>query len=215
MKRIIGATLLVSFIGLVGSAQAAQFYRWKDEQGNLFVQSYIPPEYVANGYEIVDEAGNLIKTVAPQISEAEKKAKELSRINGEMQRARDEELLKFYRSPSDVDRAMSTWLSRMDMEIRVKQNRIRIKENEFAKLQEQAANLERSGQTVDAELEEKMKAIRLEIEQFKLEIREVQLRQDESRSQFLLDRERMVELWKIITGEDWVEKEEVPEETTE
>ncbi|MFQ3229313.1 hypothetical protein [Reinekea sp.] len=208
MKRILCVSIIFTSLWLASNAQAAQFYRWKDEQGNLFVQSYIPPEYVANGYEIVDEAGNLVKKVSPQISEAEKQAKEMSRINGEMQRARDEELLKFYRSPSDVDRAMTTWLSRMDMEIRVKQNRIRIKENEFASLQEKAANQERSGQQVDAEIEEQMKAIQLEIDQFNLEIREVQLRQDESRSEFKLDRERMVELWKIINGKDWVEKED-------
>jgi hypothetical protein len=207
MKRILCVSIIFTTLWLTSNAQAAQFYRWKDEQGNLFVQSYIPPEYVANGYEIVDEAGNLVKKVSPQISEAEKQAKEMSRINGEMQRARDEELLKFYRSPSDVDRAMSTWLSRMDMEVRVKQNRIRIKENEFASLQEKAANQERSGQQVDTEIEAQMKAIQLEIDQFNLEIREVQLRQDESRSEFNLDRERMVELWKIITGEDWVDKE--------
>jgi hypothetical protein len=200
------ATILLTVL-VTGIANAAQFYRWTDEDGNLFVQSYIPPEYVSKGYEIVDESGTLLKKVEPQISEAEKLAKETSRINKEMQRARDEELLKFYRSPADVDRAMSTWLSRMDMEIRVKKNRIRIKESEFAKLQEKAANQERSGQEVDADIEEQMKAINLEIEQFNLEIRQVELRQDESRSEFLLDRERMVVLWKIITGEDWVDKE--------
>ena len=207
MKRILCITVIFSTLWLAGNVQAAQFYRWKDEQGNLFVQSYIPPEYVAKGYEIVDEKGNLIKKVSPQISDAEKQAKETSRMNTEMQRARDEELLKFYRSPSDVDRAMTTWLSRMDMEIRVKQNRIRIKENEFAGLQEKAANQERSGQKVDPEVEAQMNEIQLEINQFNLEIREVELRQDESRAEFTLDRQRMVELWKIITGEDWVNKE--------
>ena len=52
-------------------------------------------------------------------------------MSAERQRTRDQELLKLYRSPKDVDRAMKTWLSRMDMEVRLKRNRIRIKEKEY------------------------------------------------------------------------------------
>jgi len=188
-------------------AYASQFYRWVDAQGNTYIQSYIPPEFVAGGYEVIDDNGVVLKKVLPQISEAERKANETAAMNLEMQRARDQELLKAYRSPTDVDRTMKTWLSRMDMEVRVKQNRIRIKENEFDTLQARAANLEKTGQEVDPELLAKMKAIELEITQFRLEIREVELRQDESRAVFMLDRDRMVELWELINKEKWVEPE--------
>ena len=186
-------------------ASAAQFYRWVDAEGNTYIQSYIPPEFVAGGYEIIDDNGVLLKKVAPQISEAERKANEAAAISQEMQLARDKELLKLYRSPSDVDRTMKTWLSRMDMEVRVKQNRIRVKENEFDTLQARAANLEKTGQEVDPELLAQMKGIELDIKQFRLEIREVELRQDETRGEFMLDRDRMVELWELINKEKWVE----------
>ncbi|MDX1343335.1 MAG: hypothetical protein R3227_13290 [Reinekea sp.] len=198
-------SLIVTCICLSTTAYAGQFYRWVDSEGNTYIQSSIPPEYVAGGYEVIDDNGVVLKTVAPQISDAERRANEAATVSAEMQRARDEELLKLYRSPSDVDRAMKTWLSRMDMEVRVKQNRIRIKENEFDTLQARAANLEKTGQAIDEELLAKMKAIELEIAQFKLEIRQVELRQDESRAEFMLDRERMVELWQILHDEPWVE----------
>lgn len=204
LTRTISLLILLSLT----MASAAQFYRWVDDEGNTFIQSYIPPEFVAGGYEIIDDNGVVLKKVAPQISEAERDAREAAQVSAEMQRARDEELLKLYRSPADVDRAMKTWLSRMDMEIRVKRNRIRIKENEFDGLQERAANQEKAGAEVDSDLLNKMKAIRLEIDQFDLEIREVELRQEESKQLFMLDRERMVELWKIIYGEPWEEEGE-------
>jgi hypothetical protein len=205
MKLIGLFFILITLIST--GAYASQFYRWVDEEGNTYIQSYIPPEFVAGGYEIIDDNGIVLKTVAPQISEAERRANEAAQISEEMQRARDEELLKIYRSPTDVDRAMNTWTSRMTMEIRVKQNRIRIKENEFDTLQERAANQEKAGQEVDEELLAKMKSIQLEINQFDLEIREVDLRREEARSNFMIDRERMVELWELINKEDWVEPE--------
>ena len=203
MTFLRGTLILVLFASSV--ATASQFYRWVDAQGNTYIQSYIPPEFVAGGYEIIDDNGVVLKKVAPQISEAERKANEAAAISQEMQLARDKELLKLYRSPTDVDRTMKTWLSRMDMEVQVKVNRIRIKENEFDTLQARAANLEKTGQEVDPELLAQMKAIELSIQQFRLEIREVQLRQDETRGEFMLDRERMVQLWELINKEKWVE----------
>ena len=197
--------LLILVLLVNSTAFASQFYRWVDAEGNTYIQSYIPPEFVAGGYEIIDDNGVILKQVAPQISEAERKANEAVSMSKEMQRARDQELLKLYRSPTDVDRTMKTWLSRMDMEVRVKQNRIRIKENEFDTLQATAANLEKTGQDIDTELLSKMKSIELEIQQFRLEIREIELRQDESRSEFMLDRDRMIELWELINKKDWVE----------
>jgi hypothetical protein len=191
------------------TALAGQFYRWVDEDGNTYIQSYIPPEFVAGGYEIIDDNGIILKSVSPQLSEAERRANEAAFISEEMQRARDEELLKIYRSPADVDRAMKTWVSRMDMEIRVKRNRIRIKENEFDSIQERAANQEKAGEEVDSDILAQMKTIQILIDQFDLEIREVELRQEESRSIFTLDRDRMVVLWELINKKPWVDP--VPE----
>ena len=207
MKILLRLSLLALTLLLTLPVMAAQFYRWVDKDGNISIQSYIPPEYVAGGYEIIDDAGNVLKTVAPQISEAEQRANEAAKLNDQMQRARDEELLKVYRSPADVDRALKTWLSRMDMEIRVKQNRIRIKENEYDRLQSKAADEERAGKDVDQDLLSQMKQVQAEIDQFNLEIRQVELRQDESRSSFMIDRERMVTLWEMIHKEKWVEPE--------
>ena len=206
MPHALKALTLILLL-LCSAASAQQFYRWTDENGNVSIQSSIPPEAVSKGYEIIDEKGIVLKVIEPEISEAEKRARETAAVNAEMRRARDEELLKLYRSPADVDRAMKTWLSRMDMEIRVKNNRIRIKENEYNTLQERAANQEKAGQEVSEELLNEMDNIQLEIETYELEIREVELRQEESRSVFLRDRARMVELWEILNNEPWVEPE--------
>ncbi|WP_320822068.1 DUF4124 domain-containing protein [Reinekea sp.] len=203
MKTAAFITLALSLSLISIQSHAAQFYRWIDAQGNTFIQSYIPPESVTGGYEIIDDAGIVIKTVAPQISDAEREAADSARLSAEMQRARDLELLKLYRSPKDVDRSMNTWLSRMDMEARLKRNRIRIKENEYDSFQATAANQERIGQEVDPELVQELAAISLEIAKYGREIRSVEQRQAASRADFMLDRNRMVILWELINKKKW------------
>ena len=61
---------------------------------------------------------------------------------------------------------------------------------------------------MDAELTNKMEGIRLVIEQFNLEVGEVELRQNESRNAFQLERDRMVELWELINAKTWVEPDQ-------
>ncbi|TCS44019.1 DUF4124 domain-containing protein [Reinekea marinisedimentorum] len=211
MYKFSSTALLVALLITANSVFAAQFYRWTDKDGNLFIQSYIPPDAVKGGYEIIDDAGNLIKKVAPELSEEERKAQQDAQIAAEMQLARDEELLKLYRSPTDVDRAMATWLSRMDMEIRVKVNRIRIKENEHDTLQEQAANLEKTGKDIPENLLSELSTIDQQIADFEAEIDEVESRKQEARDVFLLDRDRMVVLWEMINKKKWVEPEPAAE----
>jgi|TARA_B110000503_G_scaffold135320_1_gene215690 hypothetical protein len=203
MNRALVSLIALSLSLVASQTIAAQFYRWVDAQGNMFIQGYIPPESVAGGYQIIDDTGMVLKTVAPQISAAERDAANSAQLSAERQRNRDQELLKLYRSPKDVDRAMKTWLSRMDMEAGLKRNRIRIKENEYDGIQERAANQERVGQAVAPELIAQLDAIRSEIAQFQVDISAVEVRQQESRAVFMLDRDRMVTLWEAINKQAW------------
>jgi hypothetical protein len=214
MKTAAFFTLVLSFNLVSTQSSAAQFYRWIDAQGNTYIQSSIPPESVAGGYEIMDDAGIILQTVPAQIGDAEQAAANAEQaaanavqLAAENQRARDLGLLKLYRSPKDVDRAMKTWLSRMDTEARVQRNRIRIKEKEYASIQATAANQERIGQAVDPELVHKLDAIRTEIDDYTRAIRAVEQRQAESRAEFMLDRNRMLILWERINNKKWSDPE--------
>lgn len=205
LKHLIATLLMLSMLPLMAEAQ--QFFRYKDENGQIVINSSIPPEFVKNGYEILNEKGVVLKEVAPQLSEEEirRRRQEQERIAN--QEARDAELTKLYRSPIDVDRAMKTWLSRLDMEIRLKENRIAILRTEYNQLQSKAADQERAGKTVDESLLAEMEQIEEEIERYQSEIAEVEARQEDARDRFQRDRERMVILYERRTGKDWVEPE--------
>ncbi|GGX58313.1 hypothetical protein [Saccharospirillum salsuginis] len=205
LKHLIATALMLTVLPL--AAEAQQFFRYKDENGQIVINSSIPPEFVKNGYEILNEKGVVLREVAPQLSEEEirRRRQEQERIAN--QEARDAELTKLYRSPIDVDRAMKTWLSRLDMEIRLKENRIAILRTEYNQLQSKAADQERAGKAVDEGLLADMAQIEEEIERYQSEIAEVEARQEEARDRFQRDRARMVILYERRTGKDWVEPE--------
>lgn len=202
-NRLIALLLTLSLIPL--AAEARQFFRYKDAEGQTVINSSIPPEFVKNGYEIIDDKGVVLREVAPQLSEEQIRNRRAEEQRVQEERVRDAELVKLYRSPADVDRAMNTWLSRLDMEIRLKDNRIDILRSEFNALQSQAANQERAGQAVDAELLTQMDRIEAEIAEFQAEIDEVEARKTEAREEFTADRARMEIIYERLNGRPWQE----------
>ncbi|MEP4546736.1 MAG: hypothetical protein ABJ000_11200 [Saccharospirillum sp.] len=200
-NRLIALLLTLSLIPL--AAEARQFFRYKDADGQTVINSSIPPEFVKNGYEIIDDKGVVLREVAPQLSDEEIRNRRAEEQRVQEERVRDAELVKLYRSPGDVDRAMRTWLSRLDMEIRLKDNRIDILRTEFNALQSQAANQERAGQAVDAELLTQMADIEAEIAEYQAEIDHVEARKTEAREDFAADRERMEIIYERLNGRPW------------
>ena len=71
--------IMVSLLGFClcfsVSADARELFRYKNENGSLVLSHTIPNERVKDGYDIVDEYGNLVRRVEPQLSEAAYKEK--------------------------------------------------------------------------------------------------------------------------------------------
>lgn len=197
---VIIATLLLPL-----SAEARQYFRYKDDDGQIVINSSIPPEFVPRGYEIVDDKGIVLREVAPQLSEDEINRRAEEAAQAEAERARDAELMRLYRNPTDVDRAMRTWLSRLDMEIRLKNNRISILRTEFNDLQAEAANLERAGQEIGSELLSDMANLEDQIGILRDDIAEIELRQEAAEDRFQVERERMKVIFERQQGRPWVE----------
>lgn len=105
---LLGASLIL----LLGTAaQAANIYRYVDENGRTVFNNSIPPEYASNGYTILDERGRVLREVpraptAEELVELEKQ-RELER-QAEAERQKQEEydrlLVRLYRSPDEIAR---------------------------------------------------------------------------------------------------------------
>lgn len=176
------------------TAFAANLYRYTDDNGTVVLDRSIPPEFVSKGYQVLDESGHVIKTVAPALTPEELARKKDAERRAELQLARDEELLKLYRSASDVDRAMASWMSRLDVEISLKRNQMAIKRSQYNDLQSEAADLERQGKPVSQEILNKMNEVQEDIDRIQASIEVIEARKKEDQVMFELDKQRVMEL---------------------
>lgn len=144
--------LLLSAV-LAAEVLAAGFsYRYRDDAGNMRMGYSVPPEFVANGYEVLNERGMVVDVVLPQSVLDERAGKMLAeaeaRHQQELQSTKDEALLRFYSSPADVERVRERKLGEFDTFVEIQKANILTNRKRLAELQSQAADIELSGQTV-------------------------------------------------------------------
>ena len=107
-------------------AQSGNLYRYKDDQGNEIIATQIPAEFVKNGYEIMNDRGQVIREVSRTLSDEERanQADSLEAVRlAEEARIQQEEddtlLLRLYRSPEEVIRRRDTTLEELDAQLTV------------------------------------------------------------------------------------------------
>src|SRR5690606_13512113 len=89
---------------------AAELHRYVDDKGvTVLSRQGVPPEFIAKGYEVLNDQGRVVKVVPPAPS-----AEEMKRLVADKARARsDAQLLRLYTSPDDVDRARERKLNEL------------------------------------------------------------------------------------------------------
>ena len=127
VKRFITVTIFAfSLLALQVFAQGSSIYRYKDNQGNEFIGSQVPAEYVKNGYEVINDRGQVIRVVARTLTDEERAAQadslEEQRLAEEAVRRQEEEdtlLLRLYRAPEEVVRRRDTTIEELDAQLSV------------------------------------------------------------------------------------------------
>ncbi|MDD0842381.1 DUF4124 domain-containing protein [Pseudomonas sp. Gutcm_11s] len=188
--------LIFAAIPLLASAAGAQdegaeSYRYKDNQGRVVLSRQgVPPEFIANGYEVLDVDGRVLRTVAPAPS-----LEERQRLVQEKARAKsDAQLLRIYSEPSDVDRARDRKLAELDGVISVAQSNLHSLRTQQANLQGQAADFERVGRQVPEHLLVQIDNLKAEQAGIEKDIQRYQQGRLDAKASFAADRERLIEL---------------------
>lgn len=127
VKRLITATIFIfSLLALQVLAQGSTIYRYKDNQGNEIIGSQVPAEYVKNGYEVINDRGQVIRVVARTLTDDERAAQadslEEQRLAEEAvlrQQEEDTLLLRLYRAPEEVVRRRDTTIEELDAQLSV------------------------------------------------------------------------------------------------
>ncbi len=188
--------------GLSAGAWSAGFsYRYRDDAGELHIGYSVPPEFVVNGYEVLNDRGRVVDVVLPKNILDERASKMLKeaeqRHQVELQRSKDEALLRYYSVPEDVERVRKRKLDEFDNFIEIQKGNIISYKSKVADLQGQAANLERTGQTIPEKILQTLHTLELKIKDAEQAISAKETEKEQVRAAFQEDIKRL----KYLLGE--------------
>ena len=156
-QRTLTALMLMSsaFLSLIFSALAmfaftqsalAQqlYYRYIDEQGLQVVESKIPSQYIANGYDILDGQGLLVERVPPAKSKSEYEREQAEQELFD----RFIELKKRYSNVEEIDMARDRRLAGIRINVGVLKGNVSNIKDKIDVLTARAASFERDGREV-------------------------------------------------------------------
>lgn len=172
-------------------ANAAEMYRYTNAQGITVIDRQgVPSEFIAKGYEVLNEQGRVIRVVPPAPT-----AEEMQKILADRERAKsDAQLLRLYSSIEDVDRAQARKLAELDGLIGVAKGNLQSARQQQANLQKQAADQERAGREVPKHLLDQISSQRDEQVRISKDIERYQAARAQAQSTFTADRTRVGEL---------------------
>ncbi|SDI66637.1 hypothetical protein SAMN05216588_12184 [Pseudomonas flavescens] len=172
-------------------ASASEMYRYTNAQGITVIDRQgVPSEFIAQGYEVLNEQGRVVRVVPPAPT-----PEEMKKLLADRERAKsDAQLLRLYSSLEDVDRARSRKLAELDGLIGVANGNLQSVRLQQANLQQQAADQERAGRQVPEQLLGQINSQRDEQVRLKKEIERHQAARMQADSSFAADRSRLSEL---------------------
>jgi len=188
--------LLSLGIGPMTATQAADapevmLYRYVDSRGvTVLDRQGVPPEYVANGYEILNARGRVVQTVPPAPTAEQVQQAQAQKA----QASADAQLMSLYSSVEDVDRTRARKLSELDTLISLTKGNLNAVLAQQAVIQGQAADQERAGKPVPKSLIDKLDDLRNQQQGLDMDIKRYQTSRTQAEAAFAQDRVRIQRL---------------------
>jgi hypothetical protein len=132
--------MLISTIMWSGFA-SAEYFRWKDKNGNTQYGDQVPAEESDNGRIRVNEGGQIVEQVSPAKTPEEQKRYDeqqriakIERLRKEEQDAYDRVLLATFNSPEEIIAVRDDRISLIEQSIKLSRERLRKQQKELVKL---------------------------------------------------------------------------------
>jgi hypothetical protein len=168
MQRL---TVLLTLVLLSGAVCAAKLYRWVDEDGKVHYSDKVPPQAVEGARSRLNERGIIVEQEsAAKTPEERAREEEVERLRKEQQRlieeqkARDQALLRTFRTEDDIILTRDGKLAAVDAQIKLLQNNIKRLKRQLAEQQRSAANLEKQGSPITKHLRDNIASSQRQIE---------------------------------------------------
>jgi lysyl-tRNA synthetase class I len=150
--------LLISAL-FISQANAANLYKYKDDQGREITGSRVPAEFVKNGYQVLNERGQVIEVVQRTLTAEERAAQseqlEQQRLLEQAALRQEEEdrmLLRLYRTPEEVVRRRDATIEKLEAQMIVLNSLLEDAEEKLAELEQRVVNNENAGTQIPANL---------------------------------------------------------------
>jgi len=150
--------LLISAL-FISQANAANLYKYKDDQGREITGSRVPAEFVKNGYQVLNERGQVIEVVQRTLTAEERAAQseqlEQQRLLEQAALRQEEEdrmLLRLYRTPDEVVRRRDATIEQLEAQMIVLNSLLEDAEEKLAELEQRVVNNENAGTQIPANL---------------------------------------------------------------
>ncbi|WOJ92405.1 hypothetical protein R0135_11490 [Congregibacter variabilis] len=155
---LVGLIFFIGLMALQASAQSRQMYRYINAEGNKVVGYQVPPEFVANGYDILSATGALVAVVPRTLADGEREgldseARREREATEERERLRrwDESLLLRYSTIEDIEAARDRELRDLRIRVSILKGKLRSLKQQVENYQALAADQERLGNAVNVE----------------------------------------------------------------
>lgn len=182
-KALLQTSVLICLITTASMSDAQtgrKLYRYVNEEGVKVLASSIPPQYVAQGYEILNSKGRVIEVVDPRPSDEElKKLQEEENLL-----AAYEQIAIRYSSVDDILSARDRQLAHLNANISILKGNITNLNNQIDELMKKAAGFERSGKEVPEYIFNNIAEIKAEISSTELLLQKRLIEFDEVNNTF-------------------------------
>lgn len=128
---LLGLSLLTVTLAFSSVAQAA-IYRWRDANGMVHYDQSLPDAAVSRGYEVINDAGEVVRRVPPpptaaqraqEKAEAAKAAQTMAKK--EARERRDRILLDTFSSVGDIKHMRDERIDALDVQIELARDRVK------------------------------------------------------------------------------------------
>jgi hypothetical protein len=206
---MLNRTAIISLIGasllLAQGAHSRNLYRYTNAEGTVVVDYKVPSEYVARGYEVLNEKGVVIEVVPRELTEEERKVHDAQRVLEEQARAEeqrlrewDESLLLRYSTIADIEDARERALRELRIRVNILKSNKRSLRQQVENYQSQAADIERRGGEVDIERLQAIEDLQGEIASTDRAIADRQREIEEVSAAYEADIERFALLLEVV-----------------
>ena len=197
--------LIIAIAALTQAAIADNLYRYKNEVGGTVVDWQVPVEFIAKGYEVLDENGTVVEIVPRQLTAEEMDDQDLvARLKRdaviEKQRLAewDRQLLLRYSTVEDIEAAHQRALSELKIRLSILSSNQRSLRARLESYLARIAEAERRGREASEADLKSIAAIRREIETNAKAITERRIQSEEVTASFEQDKERFAQIQDVV-----------------